>query len=309
MGTPPPCPAGPFPAQGARDPNLALDTAPFLVTISFPMIQRPSPLASKLLAPVAALLGSLSACTPTPSGPTVLWITVNGLPEVPKGATLARGDFGVVADLATALTARPQSPLPGEPHDVLIQPDVDTLPEVVSRYGLETAAYLTHDGLREEFGFLQGVLHSSDLPMLMAEAPDGPLRGAIASAFGYLEQKIPRPMEDGAFIWLHLDLELIPDPEARAEFLEATVQHFEQLLARRPDSTLIQVLFGPAEQPGSVRVRSPWSEGPTSELVPADLFGVVLEAMGHELNGKATVRVGEAREILLPETDTTQDAQ
>lgn len=248
------------------------------------------------------LLAALASCTPTPTGPTLLWVTAGGLPEVPGGISVARGEHGLASDLAAALVGEPIAPLPGEPHDVLIPAEANTLCELVSRYGLETAAYLTDAGLREEFGFLQGVLHSSDLPMLMAEASEGPLRGAVSAAYGFLEQKIPRPMEDGAFVWLHLDLELIPDPSARMKFLEETVQYFDDLLARRPDSALVRVLFGPDGQPGSLTVDSPWSKGPTAGVAPTDLIEIVLEAMGHQREGNATIRVGEAREILLPET-------
>ena len=249
---------------------------------------------------VAALIG-LTACTPTPTGPTVLWITASELPQVPEGMAVARGGQGLLADLASALIGEEVTPLAGEPRDVIVPPKADTLCEVVARYGLETAAYLTEPGLREEFGFLQGALHSSDLPMLMAESPEGPLRGAVSAAYGFLEQKVPRPMEDGALVWLHLNLALIPDETARADFLSTTVAHFESLLKRRPDSALVLVGFGAPGEAGSVSVRSPWSDGPAEPIRATDLFEVVLDGMGHELDGNRTRRVGEIHEILLPE--------
>ncbi len=252
---------------------------------------------------------TLAACTPTPTGPTMLWITASGLPAAPPGVPVTRGPYGLIGDIATALTGDPVAPLPGEPGDILVPGEKDTLCELVSRYGLETAAFVTDDGLREEFGFLQGVLHSSDLPMLMAEASDGPLRGAISAAYGLLEQKIPRPMEDGAFVWLHLDLELIPDPSVRPSFLEETVRHFEDLLARRPDSALVQVSFGPDGVYGGLVVRSPWFEASTTSVAVTELRGIVIEAMGHRLEGNTTIRVGEPREILLPAASPNSESE
>lgn len=213
------------------------------------------------------------------------------------------GADGLAADVASALAGEAIAPLPGEPFEVVVPPDSHTIAERFSRYGMETAAFLSADPLREELGFFQGILHGSDLPLLMAEADQGPLRGAVDGAYTFLEDKLPRPMEDAAFLWLHLDLELIPDPQARGPFFEKTIEHFEDLLARRPDSTLVWSSFGQGESAGAVGVRSPWSAGPQAPIQAQGIFQVLVEAAGHEATENATVRLGEVLEILTPEAE------
>ncbi len=258
----------------------------------------------------------MAGCTPVPTGPTIVLITVGGLPQEqvadPEGpladflskawsAKVAPGEHGLAADLASALCGKTIEPLSGEPFEVVLPPDVDTLPEVFSRYGLETAAYLTDARLVEELGFFQGSLHGGDLPLLIAEATSGPLRGAVELAHGFLEQKLPRPMEDASFVWLHLDLGLIPEVAARGRFLGATLRNLNEALEVRPDSALALLCL--SDQPGDASLlaaQSPWTHDATlaSELNFPVVYDALLAVAGHTVEDGVAVRVGEPREIL-----------
>ena len=250
----------------------------------------------------------LVACAGDPTGPNAVLVTVSGLPDAalqttgPLGETLsdftvrplARGDAGLPEVIATALCGEPVAPLLGEPRDVVVPAELDTLPEALVRHGIETAAFLTDERLVEELGFLQGVLHAHDFPLLVAESEDGPLRGAVSGTHRFLVEKLPRPMEDAAFAWLHLDLALIPDPDARAGFLAATLDALRSDLEPDPDAATVVAFVGSAPgQADMVAVRSPRVDPGDAglPLQPFELRDAFLGAMGHRFEAGTSVRL------------------
>jgi hypothetical protein len=70
-------------------------------------------------------------------------------------------------------------------------------------------------------------------------AQSGWLDTAVAGAERYLAQKLPRPMEDAPFVWLHLDLALIEDPAFRGARLAEYLERLTAVLAPRADHRLI----------------------------------------------------------------------
>lgn len=207
---------------------------------------------------LAALLAGLCACTGEPNGPAALLITVSDLPAeaLAPGSPLVSLMGGAQPLAVSGPGAGPESFYPsqaigscfareaqelprGAPHRIVLPGRTDTLAELEANAGIETASFVTDHAFDEEFGFQQGFFQAHDMAWIEINAQAGWLDTAVAGAEQYLAQKLPRPMEDAPFVWLHLDLALIEDPAARGPRLAEYLERLAQSMAPRADHRLI----------------------------------------------------------------------
>lgn len=177
------------------------------------------------LAPLALLVAGCIAQEPT--GPPIAILTVSTAqpldvaavaPDVEAVATAPRDGRGDFELLAASFGAAPELIAAG-PFPVL-PGAATTLAERATAAGFEAAAFTSGASAREESGLLQGHLHGEDEPLLASRLAAGEAsparlaRTATDGARAFVEQKLPRPMEDASYVWLHLDLTAVDAPEA-----------------------------------------------------------------------------------------------
>jgi hypothetical protein len=220
-------------------------------------VKSPAPSPASLPWLASALL-CLCACTQPPNGPATLLITVSDLPTEALSSTGPLTSFveaaqqlavsgpgvdsaGFYPSLAvgTCFTREPLEVPSGAPGNVVLPGILNTLAELEANAGIETASFVTDHAFDEEFGFQQGFFQAHDMAWIELSASSGWLDTAIASAEVYLAQKLPRPMEDAPFVWLHLDLSLIEDPAGRSAQVADCLERLGRSLAAREDHRLI----------------------------------------------------------------------
>jgi hypothetical protein len=237
----------------------------------------------------------LCACVAEdPSGPPVLLVTVAGAGSPALANVLPSGQAWLLeadgrrstAELLGALITGAEPP-PLSPAGRLHLPGTAlTLAERFSALGFETAGAFADLELDEALGLGQGLLHTSDGPLLASLAPSDPLGAAVAEIAGFVAAKLPRPMEDAPFAWLHLDLRGRTAEEARATFDGAWGTLAEATVAA-PDCVRFALALPTAELPGAVLRVAPGEPGaagtaPLSLLAVADLiYAAARRSEGH----------------------------
>lgn len=181
-----------------------------------------------------------------PPGPATVVVTVHPWPaDAPRPAQLL-GDAAAY-DLPTGATdpwlraaelfsagdldplARDEGRLPGS---------ATTLAEVLTAEGFETGAFVSGERFAEGSGIFQGFLHL-DEDWLRAHSGLEPGAGAAAlAAAQFVRLKIPRPLEDTGFAWLHLELDGEPPTLAS---LESALQDLRDGLAADPAAVVALV--------------------------------------------------------------------
>lgn len=163
---------------------------------------------------VAATALASSCVVEEPPGPATVVVTVHPWPAAaPRPAELL--DEAVAFDLPASPTdpwqrvaalftaARSDATAPDERR---LEGSATTLAETLTAEGFETGAFLSGDTFDETSGILQGFLHLDEGWLRAHSGADTGPAGAAFAAAQFVRLKIPRPLEDTAFAWLHLDL-------------------------------------------------------------------------------------------------------
>jgi hypothetical protein len=217
---------------------------------------------ARRLALALAATSLLGACVlEEPPGPATVVVTVHPWPAgAPEPASVLddsraldlalTGDdpWTRVADLFAVepleAIALDEQRLPGT---------VDTLSERLTLEGFETGAFVSGDLFDETSGIFQGFLHLDESWLREGSGADGGPAGAALAAAQFVRLKIPRPLEDTAFAWVHLDLEGVADPRA---VLEASLAELTTALAKDPRSVVALVDLDPTSPVARVAVRA-----------------------------------------------------
>lgn len=220
------------------------------------------PTAGARLALALAATALLGACVlEDPPGPATIVVTVHPWPS----NTLAPADVlegGRALDLELVGDdpwTRAADLFASTPLDAAVRAEhrlpgtVSTLSERLTLEGFETGAFVSGTDFDETSGIFQGFLHL-DEPWLRAGsgADEGPA-GAALAAVQLVRLKIPRPLEDTAFAWVHLDLEGVDDPYA---VLTASLAALDAGLAGDPRAVVALVSLDPAAPGAPIAVRS-----------------------------------------------------
>ncbi len=113
--------------------------------------------------------------------------------------------------------------------------------------------------------------------------PDDPFAGALRETRAFLQRKLPRPLEGGGVVWLHLALDELDSVELRRRYFDVAVEGLEASLAKG------ECRLGWVTTDGaglSLRLRSTvegesaWNPVPTSEPPPAQrLFHDLIDGL------------------------------
>ncbi len=223
----------------------------------------------------------LSSCVvEPPSGPPAVLITVSGAGSPAAAGAMddarvalldADGSRSAWELLAGLLTA--QEPPPPQEGWLRLPGAATTLVEAIGSTGIETAIFAAGGASTSESGgLLQGALHVLDGPLLEALGGEDPARFAIGEAESFLLSKLPRPMEDAPFVWLHLELGALEPERARAAVDEAWGR-MGAALDGRPESLRVLVVLPTPGFPGAALFAGGRVE-PSRSSLPLSLFDV-----------------------------------
>ncbi|QDU69826.1 hypothetical protein [Engelhardtia mirabilis] len=206
-------------------------------------MHRHSPIAAFALLVVAGCVAG------EPTGPPVTILTVSTRSALDVGE-IAPGASGTVVELNAgdsdwnrlARLMCADAPAVDDGPFPLLPGSAATLAERASDAGFETAAYVTGEATREEGGLLQGWFHGYDGPSLESLAPGSAERLAAYLGADFVKSKLPRPMEDASFLWVHLDLTGFDAPAA-AKLAADAWRQLGEASSSRPDAVRVLALL------------------------------------------------------------------
>ncbi|MEZ5977729.1 MAG: hypothetical protein R3F34_05875 [Planctomycetota bacterium] len=205
-----------------------------------------------------------------PPAPTTVVVTVEPWPAGAAAPAELLGGTALAVELdrtdpwAAAATLLGVRPLTEEMRSLRHVPaDVETFPERLMLEGFECGAFLSGDVFDESSGLLQGFLLVDEPFVREAAGADTGARGAAFAGEQFCAQKIPRPLEDGAFAWIHLDLATTDDARAT---LEHAVAELERTLAEDPAAVLVLASLDATSPGAPVAIRT----AGTPAAAPAD---------------------------------------
>lgn len=205
-----------------------------------------------------------------PAAPSLCLVTVSGLSDAEGLAWLP--DTGDAPDVLAARI--------GTGFDAQLEPNGEPRARAAARtalerardLGFETAAFVTDSDWTTADGTLDGAFHCADRELLEVLYPDDPLAGAIRETRAFLQRKLPRPLEDGGVVWLHLALDELATEAERRLYFDVALEGLALSLAEG-DCRL--AVASSAGQGLSLRLSSTlasetqWNPVPMSEPPPA----------------------------------------
>jgi len=216
-----------------------------------------------------------------PAAPSLCLVTVAGLSDAGGLAWLP--DTGDAPDVLAARI--------GTGFDAQLEPGGEPSARAAARtalerardLGFETAAYVTDSDWTTAAGYLDGAFHCADLELLEALYPDDALAGAIRETRAFLQRKLPRPLEDGGVVWLHLALDEIDSLELRQRYFDAAMEGLELSLAEGDCRLAVAASDGEGlslRLSSTLESETTWNPVPMSEPPPAQrLFHDLIDGL------------------------------
>jgi|GEM_PF-5138946 len=250
---------------------------------------------ARTLSPLLALALLPSCVVEAPPGPTTVVVTVHPWPaDAPRpGVLLSEGrtDARVASYHLPSSATEPANPwrraaelFTGEPVGATVRDEgrlpgsATTLAEVLTAEGFETGAFVSGERFAEASGIFQGFLHLDEAWLRAhSDADTGPLGAAFAAA-QFTRLKIPRPLEDTGFAWLHL--EFAPNGATRAALDEALALVRDGL---EEDADAVVALVDLAGTDGALAIDAPrgaaGEDGAASASLDPSAFTTTLRAV------------------------------
>lgn len=250
----------------------------------------PVPARATALLTALSFAAGLSGCVvEEPPGPTTVIVTAHPWPQdAPRPAAVLGDATGVDVAYASddpwrrAVDLFATQPLPATlrdaPDERYLPGAARTLTEELTAEGFESGVFTSGPRFDETSGVFQGFLHL-DEGWLRAhsDADPGPLGAAFAAA-QFVRLKIPRPLEDSAFAWLHLELD--GTANARATLDEA-LELLREALSADPDGVLVLVDLASPDGVGALAIAGEAAalERASEPVAATELSAAVLAVM------------------------------